>query len=128
MNAATICVATAAVASWRNPSRPEAAPAMAGAREMAPMVEEGAAIAFAKPISMPGTNTASGCQMPATAKAAMVTVPASAIMAPARIMRWPPMRPVQRAATMKPANEASAGKKSSRPKRAGDTPSTSIAT
>ena len=36
--------------------------------------------------------------------------------------------PVIRAASRKPLNEATAGKKSSRPKREGETPSTSIAT
>ncbi len=77
---------------------------------------------------MPGRNSASGCQTPASAKPVIEIVPAKAIIAPARIMRWPPMRPVNRAASRKPANEASAGKNSSRPNREGETPSTSIAT
>ena len=92
------------------------------------MVEEGAAIAFAKPIAMPGMKSASGCQTPASASAAIETVPAKAMIPPIRIMRCPPRRPVMRAATMKPVNEAMAGKNSSSPKREGETPSTSIAT
>ena len=128
VSAATVCVETAAVTSCRNPSSPEAAPAIAGSREIAPIVEEGAAIAFAKPIAMPGMKSASGCQTPASASAAIENAPAKAIIAPMRIMRWPPSRPVMRAATRKPANEATAGKNSSSPKREGETPSTSIAT
>ena len=62
VSAATSCVEAAAVTSWRNPSSPEAAPAIAGSREMAPMVDEGAAIAFAKPMAIPGMKSASGCQ------------------------------------------------------------------
>ena len=92
------------------------------------MVDEGAAIAFAKPMAIPGMKSASGCQTCRTASPAIVNAPAKAIITPARIMRWPPRRPVSRAASRKPQNEATAGKKSSRPKREGETPSTSIAT
>ncbi|MND02366.1 hypothetical protein D3C83_217260 [compost metagenome] len=60
VKAATVCVATAAVTSCRNPRSPEAAPAISGSREIAPIVEEGAAIALAKPIAMPGMKSASG--------------------------------------------------------------------
>ena len=128
MNAATTCVDTAAVTSCRNPRSPEAAPAIAGSREIAPIVEDGAAIAFANPIAMPGMKSASGCQIPASANAAIARVPANAIIAPMRIIRCPPTRLVTRAAIRNPVNEASAGKNSNKPKRDGDTPRMSIAT